>query len=326
MGEQNFKDQESKTTDNPMNMGQALRDFMDKKQLNGRFQTLKKEVYRDPEIRQFFNEYKDSLSRTIVERDFAVLYEYYSQQQKAKAGKKVVHEGYVPALRVEENRIVIIYEPNEATRLAQRMNMQANLVKSIGMPKLINRARLDDFSDNDTDRLAALTGVLQFIDDYIKQPDDFHRGLYLHGAYGIGKTHLMGAMANEFAQEGIPVTLIHLPSFVVEVRSAIGSNEQPQNKINAIKQVPILVIDDIGAESLTAWVRDDVLGVILEYRMQNELTTFFTSNFSMTQLEKEHFTITKDGAEPVKAERLMQRIKFLAKEVQMAGDNRRELD
>jgi primosomal protein DnaI len=60
--------------------------------------------------------------------------------------------------------------------------------------------------------------------------------------------------------------------------------------------------------------------------MQNELTTFFTSNFSMKQLEKEHFTITKDGAEPVKAERLMQRIRYLSKEVQMAGDNRRELD
>lgn len=326
MSDQNFKSHDSQTSDTPMNMGQALRDFMDKKQLNGRFQTLKRAVYQDSEIRQFFNEYKNSLSKDIVERDFAVLYEFYSQQHKAKKGQKVVHQGYVPALKVVENRIVIIYEPDEATQLAQRMSMQANLVKSIGMPKLIKRARLDDFSDEDSDRLAALTGTLSFIDAYIKRPDDFHRGMYLHGAYGIGKTHLMGAMANELAQEGIPVTLIHLPSFVVEVRSAIGTDEQPQDKINAIKQVPILVIDDIGAESLTAWVRDDILGVILEYRMQNELTTFFTSNFSMKQLEKEHFTITKDGAEPVKAERLMQRIRYLSKEVQMAGDNRRELD
>ncbi|MFL2019280.1 primosomal protein DnaI [Weissella hellenica] len=326
MSDENFKNHESHASDTPMNMGQALRDFMDKKQLNGRFQTLKRDVYQDTEIRHFFNQYKNSLSKDIVERDFAVLYEYYSQQHKAKKGQKVVHQGYVPALKVVENRIVIIYEPDEATQLAQRMNMQANLVKSIGMPKLIKRARLDDFSDEDSDHLAALTGTLSFIDAYLKEPDDFHRGMYLHGAYGIGKTHLMGAMANELAQEGVPVTLIHLPSFVVEVRSVIGTDEQPQDKINAIKQVPILVIDDIGAESLTAWVRDDILGVILEYRMQNELTTFFTSNFSMKQLEKEHFTITKDGAEPVKAERLMQRIRYLSKEVQMAGDNRRELD
>ena len=90
--------------------------------------------------------------------------------------------------------------------------------------------------------------------------------------------------------------------------------------------MPILVLDDIGAESITAWIRDDILGVILEYRMQNELPTFFTSNFSMNQLETEHFTVTKDGAEPVKAERLMQRIRYLAKEIQMAGENRRVID
>ena len=60
--------------------------------------------------------------------------------------------------------------------------------------------------------------------------------------------------------------------------------------------------------------------------MQNELPTFFTSNFSMNQLETEHFTVTKDGAEPVKAERLMQRIRYLAKEIQMAGENRRVID
>ncbi|HJG84712.1 MAG TPA: primosomal protein DnaI [Weissella thailandensis] len=324
MSEKDFEKETSDTS--PMNVGDALRDFMDRKQLNSRYEALQHEVFKDSEIRQFFNEYKEKLSRQIISRDFAVLYEYYSQRNNAKNGKPVVHKGYTPALTVAEGRIVIIYEPDEETLLAQRMSMQAHLVKSIGMPKLIKKARLDDFSDNDEERLAALTGVLNFINNYTQTPDEYHRGLYIHGSYGVGKTHLMGAMANELALEGIPVTLVHLPSFVVEVRGAIGTNQQPQEMINTIKQVPILVLDDIGAESLTAWVRDDILGVILEYRMQNELTTFFTSNFSMQQLENEHFTVTKDGAEPVKAERLMQRVKFLSKEVQMAGENRREFD
>lgn len=326
MSEQEFE-KEIKTSDSsPVNVGDALRDFMDRKQLNTRYQALQNEVFKDADIRRFFNENKTKLSRKIIERDFAVLYEYYSQRNNAKNGKPVVHKGYTPALTVTEGRIVIIYEPDEETLLAQRMSMQAHLVKSIGMPKLIKKARLDDFSENDAERLAALTGVLNFINDYIQDPDEYHRGLYIHGSYGVGKTHLMGAMANELALEGIPVTLVHLPSFVVEIRGSIGTDQKPQEMINTIKQVPILVLDDIGAESLTSWVRDDILGVILEYRMQNELTTFFTSNFSMQQLEREHFTVTKDGAEPVKAERLMQRIKFLSKEVQMAGANRREFN
>lgn len=34
------------------------------------------------------------------------------------------------------------------------------------------------------------------------------------------------------------------------------------------------MIDDIGAESMTSWIRDDVLSVILQYRMQEQLVTF----------------------------------------------------
>lgn len=39
------------------------------------------------------------------------------------------------------------------------------------------------------------------------------------------------------------------------------------------------MIDDIGADSMSSWVRDEVLGVILEYRMQQQLPTFFYLEF-----------------------------------------------
>ena len=49
-----------------------------------------------------------------------------------------------------------------------------------------------------------------------------------------------------------------------------------------MKNTEILFIDDIGAENCSAWSRDEVLGPILQYRMQSHLPTFFTSiaNFS----------------------------------------------
>lgn len=46
----------------------------------------------------------------------------------------------------------------------------------------------------------------------------------------------------------------------------------------------VLVLDDIGAEQHSPWVRDDVLQVILQYRMQENLPTFFTSNLSFDDL------------------------------------------
>ncbi len=40
----------------------------------------------------------------------------------------------------------------------------------------------------------------------------------------------------------------------------------------------ILMLDDIGAEEITPWARDEVIGPLLHYRMVQELPTFFSSN------------------------------------------------
>lgn len=83
------------------------------------------------------------------------------------------------------------------------------------------------------------------------------------------------------------------------------------------------MIDDIGADALSAWVRDEVLGIILQYRMQEQLATFFSSNFTMNELEKHLTTSQRGDEEPVKAGRIMQRVRYLAREVEVSGQNRR---
>ncbi len=57
-----------------------------------------------------------------------------------------------------------------------------------------------------------------------------------------------------------------------------------KEQIDAVKEAEVLVLDDIGAEQFS-WIRDDVLQVILQYRMIEELPTFFTSNYSFADLE-----------------------------------------
>jgi primosomal protein DnaI len=309
-----------------VNLSDALKSYMDRHQLHEEYDKIKAEVLADPEIVAFLTAHQDELTPAIVNRDFAVLYEYWNQAHRTASGETVVHKGYKPSLGIADQRLVVMYQPDETTVAAQRLQAQAEMVQAIGMPKLIKRASLEDYDLSNPGRQQAYTMVIKFMTAYLADPNAYHRGFYLHGAYGIGKTYLMGAMANALALQGVPVTLIHFPSLAIEMRNAIGAKENVQDKLQTIKQVPILVVDDIGAESLSAWIRDDVLGVIMEYRMQNELPTFFTSNFSMDQLEKEHLAVTKDGVEPVKAERLMQRIKYLAKEVSMTGENRRTVD
>ena len=43
--------------------------------------------------------------------------------------------------------------------------------------------------------------------------------------------------------------------------------------LDDLKEVDYLVLDDIGAESMSGFVRDDILFNILDYRMENKLIT-----------------------------------------------------
>ena len=70
------------------------------------------------------------------------------------------------------------------------------------------------------------------------------------------------------------------------------------------------MLDDIGAEEVTPWVRDSI-GPLLHYRMVHELPTFFSSNFDYSELEH-HLAMTRDGEEKTKAARIIERVKSLS--------------
>ena len=65
-----------------------------------------------------------------------------------------------------------------------------------------------------------------------------------------------------------------------------------KQKLQRIREANILMIDDIGAEEVTPWVRDEVIGPLLHYRMVQELPTFFSSNLNFEELEH-HLSITR---------------------------------
>ena len=83
------------------------------------------------------------------------------------------------------------------------------------------------------------------------------------------------------------------------------------------------MLDDIGAESMSAWTRDEVLGTILQYRMAEKLPTFFSSNFTIKELEH-HLTYSQRGEkEAVKAARIIERILAVSVPMELKGKNRR---
>ena len=161
--------------------------------------------------------------------------------------------------------------------------------------------------------------MILWLNNFIAQPS--FKGLYLTGNFGCGKTYLVVATFNELAKKGIKSAVIFWPEFIRNLKSSFADDYE--DKIEYIKNVPLLLIDDLGAEAITPWSRDEILCPILQHRMDNNLTTFITSNFSLTNLEQ-HLAQTKDGVEVVKAKRIIERIKFLTDEKEMISKNMRK--
>ena len=98
------------------------------------------------------------------------------------------------------------------------------------------------------------------------------------------------------------------------------NNEDMYGALDKDIDVDILIIGDIGAEKVTDWGRDEILGTILQTRMNNLKTTFFTSNFTLKELERH---LSNNGSEPVKSSRIIERIKFLCQDMEMISKNYR---
>lgn len=273
----------------------------------------------DEDIRNFWETHQNELRQDAFQLKMMDLHEFVQQKQRLARGEKTLYSGYYPQLAIEKGYPHVRYVADESTQLQR---MQAEKLISYKMPKSIRDADLQTISV-DSGRAGVVTAIVDILTRLLEKDDTYVRGLYLYGQFGVGKTYLMGALANALAANSIGVMLVHFPSFAVDLKNTIGKdNNQRERLINQAKTSAVLIIDDLGAENLSMWIRDDILGVILEYRMQNELTTFITSNFDMDELEK-YLSETRDDRDPGKAARLMQRIKFLTQRAEVSGKNRR---
>lgn len=192
-------------------------------------------------------------------------------------------------------------------------------VKLFDIPREIKDASLKEVYTDDKNRIQIIKYIKSFISMY--DGHNFVKGIYLNGSFGSGKTYLIAALFNELAKKGYRSSIIYFPEFLRKLKSSF-SDGLYEEKFSYIKNIPLLLIDDIGAENLTSWGRDEVLGPILQYRMDEKLPTFFTSNLSVSDLEK-HLSVTSNNIDKIKGRRIVERIKFLTEDLELVSKNRR---
>ncbi len=188
------------------------------------------------------------------------------------------------------------------------------------MPLILKEASFKNIYKDDKNRLEIIKKIKNFYDKY--KEGETPKGIYLTGNFGSGKSYLIAALFNELAKLGKRSAIIYFPEFLRSLKAGFQDSSEYKELFDGVMKSPLLLIDDIGAERLTDWARDEILGTILQYRMDNKLPTFFTSNLNLQELES-HLQITNASYNKVKARRIMERINYLSEEVVLIGVNRR---
>ncbi len=110
--------------------------------------------------------------------------------------------------------------------------------------------------------------------------------LLLWGGVGCGKTHLAAAIANERLARGEPVIFIAVPDLLDHLRAAFhpDSDTPYDQRFEDVRTAPLLILDDLGAESTTPWALEKLYQII-NYRYTARLPTVFTTNVPLENFE-----------------------------------------
>ncbi|MCL1949906.1 MAG: primosomal protein DnaI [Turicibacter sp.] len=282
-----------------------------------------REILDMPKISQAFKENEGQVDMDLLPSFISDLDEFVRGDGLCKGCRSLNEcrqpvKGHAPRLSPHLGRLKVSYAP------CNYQKNQAHLenIHSFHMPQDILKADFTNFF-MDPSRSVAHEKALMFIHGYLM--DKKGKGLYLHGPFGTGKTYLLAAIASTLSRMGVVCGLVYFPELIAEIKAGFNDpNSSSYEKVEQLKEIQVLMLDDIGSESMTSWMRDEVLGRILNYRMHQGLPTFFTSNLDYQELQQ-HFSVTQKGeVEAIKGARILERIKALTTPVKLAGTNYRE--
>ncbi len=123
--------------------------------------------------------------------------------------------------------------------------------------------------------------------------------LTLQGANGCGKTHLACAIANRALANGMGVFFAVVPDLLDYLRASFApGKEAPYDELfDRVRNVDLLVLDDLGAQATTQWAQEKLYQVV-NYRHVAGLPTVVTSDQSLDALQAAHPRIIARVADP----------------------------
>jgi DNA replication protein DnaC len=119
--------------------------------------------------------------------------------------------------------------------------------------------------------------------------------LVLSGPSGCGKTHLAAAITNRCLELGIAALFVIVPDLLDRLRAAYhpDSDVGYDQTFDQVRNAPVLILDDLGAHSSTAWAQEKLFQII-NHRFNALLPTVITTNIPLAKLDDRLYTRLSD--------------------------------
>ncbi len=172
------------------------------------------------------------------------------------------------------------FERQKAAREEEEQRCHHEQIFGADLGSRLERCRFDNFQPRPgTERARAVAETYAETWPHTK-------GLVIAGTYGNGKTHLAGAIYHTLKVQGVRCVFQTAPELLGRLRATYDDSSRNTEHaiLTALTRCELLVMDDLGAERPSDWVRDR-LYYIIDTRYRREKPVIYTTNCSMGELE-----------------------------------------
>ncbi|MDV3157322.1 MAG: ATP-binding protein [Candidatus Phytoplasma australasiaticum] len=249
-------------------------------------------------IKNYIKNHPDTKNLQIKDEDLIIVFNYLNKKDKPNPF------GYKLVLKEKPYLHVAWQETAKTKQIDWQSNLQQKNI-------LFNQEL--DLSSIDIQNIKPMSKVQKNIFQYIKSlieqynsPDiniKNNKGLYIYGPFNSGKTFMLKVLAKMLLQCRIPFLFIVMSDLVRQFKF-LWTQDIIEDKVNHLKKIPFLILDDFGLENMNTFFRDDIFIPLLSYRYEYKLPVFFSSILNQNDL-KDTLQLSTDLINTTKAAKII---------------------
>jgi DNA replication protein DnaC len=169
----------------------------------------------------------------------------------------------------------------------REQDLVQRMVGAAGIPARYRHCKISNFqtSSHATAVRARLMGARkiaqEYVDNFVQDGGFRQSGLLFIGPPGVGKTHLAVGVLHELIERyRVHGRFAEFTALIHQIQSTFdpGSPESKREILDPLVNAELLVLDELGAQQPTPWVRD-ILYLMINHRYTRRLPTLFTTNY-----------------------------------------------